>query len=46
MTTDDADYDGDPVFDNSLVTNVTAQLGKAAMLQCKVHNVKGDSPVS
>jgi hypothetical protein len=36
-----------PIFDNSLVTNVTAQLGGTAHLPCKVLNVKqDDNPVS
>ena len=36
-----------PVFDNSLVTNVTAQLGGTAHLQCKVLNIRDkDNPVS
>lgn len=36
-----------PVFDNSLVTNVTAQLGGTAHLQCKVLNIRNkDNPVS
>jgi hypothetical protein len=34
--------DDGPIFDNSLVTNVTAQLGGTAHLQCKVLNVKQD----
>ena len=39
--------DDGPIFDNSLVTNVTAQLGGTAHLQCKVLNVKQDDhPVS
>jgi len=39
--------DDGPVFDNSLVTNVTAQLGGTAHLQCKVINIKQeDNPVS
>ena len=41
-TEDDED---DPVFDNSFVTNVTAQLGKAAHLQCTVLNIKQSNPV-
>ena len=36
----------DPVFDNSFVTNVTAQLGKSAHLQCTVLNIKQSNPVS
>ena len=36
----------DPVFDNSLFTNVTAQLGKVAHLQCTVLNIKQSNPVS
>jgi len=36
-----------PIFDNSLVTNVTAQLGGTAHLQCKVLNIRDkDNPVS
>ena len=36
-----------PVFDNSLVTNVTAQFGGTAYLQCKVLNIKsGEDNVS
>ncbi|XP_040563955.1 limbic system-associated membrane protein isoform X2 [Lepeophtheirus salmonis] len=35
-----------PIFDNSYVTNVTAQQGGNAHLQCKVLNIKGDVPVS
>ena len=36
-----------PIFDNSLVTNVTAQFGGTAHLQCKVLNIKnGDDNVS
>ena len=39
--------DDGPVFDNSLVTNVTAQLGGTAHLQCKVLNIRDkDNPVS
>ena len=39
--------DDGPIFDNSLVTNVTAQLGGTAHLQCKVLNAKQDDhPVS
>ena len=35
-----------PIFDNSLVTNVTAQLGGTAHLQCKVLNIRDkDNPV-
>ena len=34
--------DDGPIFDNSLVTNVTAQLGGSAHLPCKVLNVKQD----
>ena len=36
----------DPVFDNSLVTNVTAQLGNSAHLPCTVLNIKKNNPVS
>jgi len=35
----------DPVFDNNLVTNVTAQLGGTAFLHCRVRNL-GERPVS
>ena len=36
-----------PVFDNSLVTNITAQFGGTAHLPCKVRNIKhADNPVS
>jgi len=36
-----------PIFDNSLVTNVTAQLGGTAHLQCKVLNIRDkDNPFS
>lgn len=36
-----------PVFDNSLVTNVTAQFGGTAHLQCKILNIRDqDNPVS
>ncbi|XP_063226958.1 hemicentin-2-like [Bacillus rossius redtenbacheri] len=35
----------DPVFDNDLVTNVTAQLGGAAFLRCRVRHL-GERPVS
>lgn len=36
-----------PIFDNSLVTNVTAQFGGTAHLPCKVRNIKyEDNPVS
>ncbi|XP_063242545.1 hemicentin-1-like [Bacillus rossius redtenbacheri] len=35
----------EPVFDNNLVTNVTAQLGGAAFLRCRVRNL-GGRPVS
>ena len=39
--------DDGPIFDNSLVTNVTAQFGGTAHLPCKVHNIKyADNPVS
>ena len=39
--------DDGPIFDNSLVTNVTAQYGGTAHLPCKVHNIKyADNPVS
>nr|CAD7266783.1 unnamed protein product [Timema shepardi] len=34
----------DPVFDNNLVTNVTAQLGGTAFLRCRVRNL-GERPV-
>nr|CAD7406027.1 unnamed protein product [Timema cristinae] len=33
----------DPVFDNNLVTNVTAQLGGTAFLRCRVRNL-GERP--
>lgn len=39
------DDDNEPVFDNSLVTNVTAQLGGNAHLQCKVLNIRNNNPV-
>jgi hypothetical protein len=35
----------DPVFDNNLITNVTAQLGGTAFLHCCVRNL-GERPVS
>ncbi|GFG32046.1 hypothetical protein Cfor_06837, partial [Coptotermes formosanus] len=35
----------DPVFDNNLITNVTAQLGGTAFLHCRVRNL-GERPVS
>jgi len=35
-----------PVFDSSLTTNVTAQLGNAASLRCKVLHIDGNAPVS
>ncbi|KAJ4437981.1 hypothetical protein ANN_13920 [Periplaneta americana] len=34
----------DPVFDNNLVTNVTAQLGGTAFLHCRVRNL-GERPL-
>jgi hypothetical protein len=42
----DDDDDDDPVFDNSLVTNVTAQFGNSAHLPCTVLNIKKNNPVS
>ena len=42
----DEDDEDDPIFDNSFVTNVTAQLGKSAHLQCTVLNIKQSNPVS
>ena len=42
----EAEEEDDPVFDNSLFTNVTAQLGKVAHLQCTVLNIKQSNPVS
>ncbi len=35
----------DVLFDNSLTTNVTAQLGNKAVLECRVHNVDRSNPV-
>ena len=35
-----------PIFDNSLVTNVTAQLGGTAVLRCKILNNRHEDPVS
>jgi hypothetical protein len=35
----------DPVFDNNLITDVTAQLGETAYLHCRVRNL-GERPVS
>ena len=42
----EVEEEDDPVFDNSLFTNVTAQLGKVAHLQCTVLNIKQSNPVS
>lgn len=36
----------DPVFDNSLVTNITAQKGNTGHLNCKILNMGVDNPVS
>ncbi|XP_059078709.1 lachesin-like isoform X1 [Tigriopus californicus] len=36
----------EPIFDSSLVTNMTAQLGQTAHLHCKILNIKKGHPVS